>query len=68
MDALAERTEEGRLYRADIDGLLLNKLYPLVSEWRNPPRFTSWAIKRKYIALDRVPPELKHLSRGRKIK
>jgi hypothetical protein len=38
VDALAERTEEGRLSRADIDGLLLNKLYPSVSEWRNPSR------------------------------
>lgn len=38
VDALAERTEEGRLNEADIVGLLSYKLYPAVSEWRNPPR------------------------------
>ncbi len=36
VDALAERTEEGRLNEADNDGLLSYKLYPSVSEWRNP--------------------------------
>ena len=36
VDALAERTEEGRVYDRDIDGLLSMKLYPSVSEWRNP--------------------------------
>lgn len=36
VDALAEKTEEGRLYEADIDGLLSIKLYPSVSEWSNP--------------------------------
>lgn len=36
VNALAERTEEGRVYDRDIDGLVSMNLYPLVSEWRNP--------------------------------
>ncbi len=38
VDALAERTEEGRVYDRDIDGLVSMNLYPLVSEWSNPVR------------------------------
>lgn len=38
VDALAERTEEGRVYDRDNDGLLSMKLYPSVSEWSNPSR------------------------------
>lgn len=37
VDALAERTEEGRVYDRDINGLVSMNLYPLVSEWSNPP-------------------------------
>ena len=36
VDALAERTEEGRVYDRDSDGLVSMNLYPLVSEWSNP--------------------------------
>ncbi len=36
VDALAERTDEGRLYDADMVGLLSIKHYPAVSEWSNP--------------------------------
>lgn len=36
VDALAERTEEGRLYDTDMVGLLSIKQYPAVSEWSNP--------------------------------
>ena len=39
VDALAERTEEGRLYDTDSDGLLSIKHYPSVSEWSNPPAY-----------------------------
>jgi len=37
VDALAERTEEGRVYDRDIAGLVSMNLYPAVSEWSNPP-------------------------------
>ena len=36
VDALAERTEEGRVYDRDIVGLVSMNLYPAVSEWSNP--------------------------------
>lgn len=36
VDALAERTEEGRVYDRDNNGLVSMNYYPLVSEWRNP--------------------------------
>jgi hypothetical protein len=38
VDALAERTEEGRVYDRDIVGLVSMNLYPAVSEWSNPAR------------------------------
>ena len=37
VDALAERTEEGRVYDRDNVGLVSMNLYPAVSEWSNPP-------------------------------
>ena len=37
VDALANPGDEGRLNEAEINGLLSYKLYPLVSEWGNPP-------------------------------
>ncbi len=36
VDALAERTEEGRVYDRDNVGLVSMNLYPAVSEWSNP--------------------------------
>ena len=51
VDALAERTEEGRVYDRDIDGLVSMNLYPSVSEWSNPPDEESgtfiWTVRRK---------------------
>ncbi len=38
VDALAERTEEGRVYDRDIVGLVSMNLYPAVSKWSNPAR------------------------------
>ena len=37
VDALAERTEEGRVYDRDNVGLVSMNLHPAVSEWSNPP-------------------------------